>query len=89
MRSYKSECPSIFAWEIRDRLVKERVCCPETAPSVSEMTIKPVRMNPDFGQFCCIGIRPHKAKSTGNDKYQNLKLKTRIIPTGQVLMLCE
>ena len=35
VRSYKSECPSIFAWEIRDRLVKERVCCPETAPSVS------------------------------------------------------
>ena len=35
VRTYKSECPSIFAWEIRDRLVKERVCCPETAPSVS------------------------------------------------------
>jgi hypothetical protein len=32
---YKRECPSIFAWEIRDRLLAEKVCNEETIPSVS------------------------------------------------------
>ena len=29
---YKAECPSIFAWEIRERLLRERVCSPDTIP---------------------------------------------------------
>ncbi|VDP90996.1 unnamed protein product [Echinostoma caproni] len=32
---YKRECPSIFAWEIRDRLLQEGICTPENIPSVS------------------------------------------------------
>lgn len=32
---YKSECPSIFAWEIRDRLLQEGVCSNDNIPSVS------------------------------------------------------
>jgi hypothetical protein len=32
---YKRECPSIFAWEIRDRLLAENVCNTDTIPSVS------------------------------------------------------
>ena len=32
---YKRECPSIFAWEIRDRLLSENVCNQENIPSVS------------------------------------------------------
>ena len=32
---YKRECPSIFAWEIRDRLLSEGVCNQENIPSVS------------------------------------------------------
>ena len=32
---YKKECPSIFAWEIRDRLLTEKICSEETVPSVS------------------------------------------------------
>uniref|UniRef100_A0A1I8H639 Pax6 n=1 Tax=Macrostomum lignano TaxID=282301 RepID=A0A1I8H639_9PLAT len=32
---YKRECPSIFAWEIRDRLMQEGVCSQDTIPSVS------------------------------------------------------
>ena len=31
---YKRECPSIFAWEIRDRLLTENVCTQDTIPSV-------------------------------------------------------
>ncbi|KAG8267725.1 hypothetical protein J6590_044992 [Homalodisca vitripennis] len=30
---YKRECPSIFAWEIRDRLLAEAVCTNDNIPS--------------------------------------------------------
>ena len=33
---YKRECPSIFAWEIRDRLLSEGVCNADNVPSVSK-----------------------------------------------------
>ncbi len=32
---YKRECPSIFAWEIRDRLVQDGTCTADNVPSVS------------------------------------------------------
>ncbi|KAL3315641.1 Paired box protein Pax-6 [Cichlidogyrus casuarinus] len=35
--AYKRECPSIFAWEIRDRLLQEGICSPENIPSVSSI----------------------------------------------------
>ncbi|OON17315.1 paired box' domain protein, partial [Opisthorchis viverrini] len=34
---YKRECPSIFAWEIRDRLLQEGICTPDNIPSVSSI----------------------------------------------------
>ena len=37
MLRYKTECPSIFAWEIRERLIRDRVCNNETIPSVSSI----------------------------------------------------
>src|SRR5690606_17785249 len=33
---YKRECPSIFAWEIRDRLLSEGACTNDNVPSVSD-----------------------------------------------------
>ncbi|KAB7507078.1 Paired box protein Pax-6 [Armadillidium nasatum] len=30
---FKRECPSIFAWEIRDRLISEGICSSENIPS--------------------------------------------------------
>lgn len=35
--AYKRECPSIFAWEIRDRLLQDGVCTNDNIPSVSEL----------------------------------------------------
>lgn len=37
---YKRECPSIFAWEIRDRLLQEGVCTNDNIPSVSIVKIR-------------------------------------------------
>ncbi|XP_013792941.1 paired box protein Pax-6 isoform X2 [Limulus polyphemus] len=34
---YKRECPSVFAWEIRDRLLADGVCNSENIPSVSSI----------------------------------------------------
>lgn len=36
---YKRECPSIFAWEIRDRLLQEGVCSNDNIPSVSSFLL--------------------------------------------------
>lgn len=36
---YKRECPSIFAWEIRDRLLSEGVCTNDNIPSVSLLAV--------------------------------------------------
>nr|BAA75672.1 DjPax-6 [Dugesia japonica] len=35
--AYKRECPSIFSWEIRDRLLQEGVCNQDNIPSVSSI----------------------------------------------------
>lgn len=37
---YKRECPSIFAWEIRDRLLQDGVCSNDNIPSVSISKLK-------------------------------------------------
>ena len=45
---YKRECPSIFAWEIRDRLLSEGVCTNDNIPSVSSLSVsyfyRPIRL---------------------------------------------
>lgn len=34
---FKQENPSMFAWEIRDQLLSQRICDPQTIPSVSSV----------------------------------------------------
>ncbi|KAH9376913.1 hypothetical protein HPB48_002772 [Haemaphysalis longicornis] len=38
IEQYKRDNPSIFSWEIRDRLVKDGVCDKSSAPSVSSIS---------------------------------------------------
>lgn len=38
---FKRECPSIFAWEIRDRLLQEGICNNDNIPSVSLFATNP------------------------------------------------
>lgn len=38
IESYKHNNPSIFSWEVRDRLIKEGICDRTTAPSVSAIS---------------------------------------------------
>jgi len=38
---YKRECPSIFAWEIRDRLLADGLCNHDNIPSVSREHLHP------------------------------------------------
>ncbi|XP_075539655.1 paired box protein Pax-7-like [Dermacentor variabilis] len=38
IEQYKKENPSIFSWEIRDRLIKDGVCDKTSAPSVSSIS---------------------------------------------------
>ncbi|KAK6060723.1 hypothetical protein COOONC_01608 [Cooperia oncophora] len=35
IEEYKREQPSIFAWEIRDKLLTDHICSQDTIPSVS------------------------------------------------------
>lgn len=37
IEEYKRDQPSIFAWEIRDKLLTDNVCTPDTIPSVSSI----------------------------------------------------
>ena len=48
---YKTECPSIFAWEIRERLIRDRVCNTETIPSVSSINRSVVDNVDDLGHI--------------------------------------
>lgn len=38
IEQYKRDNPSIFSWEIRDRLIKEGICDRSSAPSVSAIS---------------------------------------------------
>jgi hypothetical protein len=39
LQRYTEEHPSIFAWEIRDRLRQDKICTEETLPSVSSIKL--------------------------------------------------
>ncbi|KAG5449193.1 Paired box protein Pax-6 [Clonorchis sinensis] len=52
---YKRECPSIFAWEIRDRLLQEGICTPDNIPSMMDGTVELRLTGPPF-EKCNVNI---------------------------------
>ena len=61
---YKKENPTMFAWEIRDRLLTEGVCSQENVPSVSSInrwvksenyiTLIRSKSNKNFVAYVCL-----------------------------------
>lgn len=55
---YKRECPSIFAWEIRDRLLSEGVCTNDNIPSVSSFHCEPLPSSPQSPHHLFLFLLP-------------------------------
>ncbi|KAM7396092.1 hypothetical protein PAMP_019161 [Pampus punctatissimus] len=53
---YKRECPSIFAWEIRDRLLAEGVCNNDNIPSVRELESRSPLFRDHVLEICTLEI---------------------------------
>ncbi|XP_036431399.1 paired box protein Pax-4 isoform X2 [Colossoma macropomum] len=55
---YKRTSPSLFAWEIREKLSAERVCSADKVPSVSSINriLKKLQHNQDMEKYTCEGI---------------------------------
>lgn len=62
---FKQENPSMFAWEIRDQLLAQRICDPSTIPSVSSVNrilrngglfTDEALLNSSNGQSACNGM---------------------------------
>ncbi|KAM7427733.1 Paired box protein Pax-6 [Porites harrisoni] len=68
---YKRANPTMFAWEIRDRLLSENVCCPDNVPSVSSINrIVRNRINSADSK-----ISPGKAEDVMNVGPEGLKVE--------------
>lgn len=59
INQFKHECPSIFAWEIRDRLLSDNICSQENVPSVSTFHLLPLlRFSLGFISFVISQAQP-------------------------------
>ncbi|TPP57150.1 Paired domain transcription factor [Fasciola gigantica] len=67
---YKEDSPTMFAWEIRDRLLKDQICTPENVPSVS--SINRIVRNKDSQTSLNLDVSPNRtaAKSSFGQDYE-------------------
>ncbi|VEL31719.1 unnamed protein product [Protopolystoma xenopodis] len=76
---YKTESPTMFAWEIRDRLLKDSVCSGDNVPSVSSIN-RIVRNKVGNCEWVCVCTisdygqthNAHKSRLNANIQYHIL-----------------
>ncbi|KAL7857851.1 hypothetical protein AOLI_G00179530 [Acnodon oligacanthus] len=66
---YKRVSPSLFAWEIREKLSAERICSADKVPSVSSINriLKKLHHNRDMEKYTCEGNICDKMDETGQN----------------------
>ncbi|MEQ2162009.1 Paired box protein Pax-6 [Goodea atripinnis] len=78
---YKRECPSIFAWEIRDRLLSEGICTNDNIPSVSALTGSCVH---DL-IYHTKGLFPMHSSSDSDPQYDHMQFAIQVSSINRVL----
>ncbi|PIC37752.1 hypothetical protein B9Z55_016276 [Caenorhabditis nigoni] len=75
---YKRANPTMFAWEIRQKLMEDQICGEDNAPSVS--SINRIVRNKDFQNFVSQNSRPTSSSSSSGSSQQSAQSTSRQLP---------
>ncbi|CCG58542.1 Protein CBR-PAX-2, isoform a [Caenorhabditis briggsae] len=75
---YKRANPTMFAWEIRQKLMEDQICGEDNAPSVS--SINRIVRNKDFQNFVSQNSRPTSSSSSSGSSQQSSQSSSRQLP---------
>jgi hypothetical protein len=73
---YKLQNPTMFAWEIREKLIEDGVCDQDSAPSVSSIN-RIVRNRSSNGQIQSSSSNQQPQKRIPSTKRQNSQIETK------------
>nr|CUU98940.1 hypothetical transcript [Hymenolepis microstoma] len=83
---YKAETPTMFAWEIRDRLEKDGICTQETLPSVSSINRIVRNKVLDTRYPVCDPSSSNRDQSQGSSIIETLQLNPNQTATSSALL---